>query len=85
MNINRLTLLLLLLLIPGSNSLAQQLSPDELTEILGIKSWRVPMPKDSYNLQWHDVPKPFDEGTKFVIADISHMLVKQSDILTRAK
>jgi hypothetical protein len=149
MNMNRLTLLLLLLLIPDSNSLAQQLSPDELIQILGIKSWRVPMPKDesmewsieivdfasheysnintdrlnlkqkaliairdmgkdtyqftlkqprgtgqgdleinvcserekkenscdnSYNLQWHDVPKPFDGGTKFVIADIAYML-----------
>lgn len=149
MNIYRLTLLLLLLLISCSNSFAQQISHDELVEILGIKSWRVPMPKDesmewsieivdyvprkytnmnvgrlnlqkkalialrdmgkdiyqftlkqtrgtgqgdleisvcsekekregqcdnSYNLEWYDVPKPYDDGTKFVIADIAYML-----------
>jgi len=141
--------LLLFLLIPCSNSFAQQISHDELIEILGIKSWRVPMPKDesmewgievvdyvprkytnmntkrlnlrkkalivfrdmgkdiyqftlkqtrgtgqgdleinicsekarnenrcdnSYTLAWHDVPKPFGDGTKFVIADIAPML-----------
>ena len=149
MNINRLTLLLLLLFILCSNSFAQQISHDELVEILGIKSWRVPMPKDesmewsieivdyvprkyvklnterlnlqkralialrdmgkdtyqftlkqtrgtgqgdleisicsekeksenrcdnSYNLEWYDTPKPYDDGTKFVIADIAYML-----------
>jgi hypothetical protein len=149
MNITRLTLLLLLILIPYSSSFAQQISHDELGEILGIKSWRVPMPKDesmewsieivdyaprrytnmnverlnlqkkalialrdmgkdiyqftlkqtrgtgqgdleisicsdkekstnqcdnSYNLEWYDVPKPYDDGTKFVIADIAYML-----------
>jgi len=149
MSISCLTILLLVLLIPGSDSYAQQISHDELIEILGIKSWRIPMPKDesmewsievveyaprkyttvntgrlnlqkkalivfrdmgkdiyqltlkqtrgtgqgdleinicsekerdenrcdnSYNLEWHNVPKPFDDGTKFVIADIAPML-----------
>lgn len=149
MGFKRLTLLLLLLVVTSFNSLAQKISHDELVEILGIKSWRVAMPKDksmewsieivdysprrftnmnkvrlnlrrkalivlrdmgkdiyqftlkqragtgqgefeinvcsekekkenqcdnSYNLKWYDGPKPFDDGTKFVIADISHML-----------
>jgi hypothetical protein len=148
MNIPCLILFLLLLLIPSSSSLAQQLSQDELIEILGIKSWRVPMPKDesmewsieivdyvprkytklntqrlniqkkalialrdtgkdayaftlkqtgtgqgnleinicsetekrdnqcdnSYDIEWFDVPKPYDDGTKFVIADIRQMV-----------
>jgi hypothetical protein len=149
MTFSRLTLLLLLLLLFCSGSFAQKISHDELVEILGIKSWRVPMLKDksmewrieivdyaprkftkmnmarlnfqqralvvlremdkdifkftlkqragtgqgdleinvcskkegpenlcdnSYNLEWYKVAKPFDDGTKFVIADISHML-----------
>ena len=146
MNIPRLTFLLLVLVVP--NSFAQQLSQAELVEILGIKSWRVPMPKDesmewsievvdyvprrytimntrqlslkkkalialrdtgkdvyeftlkqrgtgqgdleinicteqekrenqcenSYGIKWFDVPKPYEDGTKFVIADISQMV-----------
>jgi len=148
MSIPRTAILLLLLIVPSANSFAQQLSPDELIEILGIKSWRVPMPKDesmewsieivdyvprkytrintqrlnlqkkalvalrdkgkdvyeftlkqkgtgqgdleinictgtaksenqcddSYGIDWFDVPKPYDDGTKFVIADISQMV-----------
>ncbi len=148
MNIPRIGLLLLLLVVPSASSFAQQLSPEELIEILGIKSWRVPMPKDesmewsieivdyvprkytrintqrlnlqkkalialrdtgkdvyeftlkqsgtgqgdieiniciepekrenqcdnSYGIDWFDVPKPYDDGTKFVIADISQMV-----------
>ncbi len=148
MNIPRLALLLLLLVIPSAKSFAQQLSPDELIEILGIKTWRVPMPKDesmewsieivdyvprkytrintqllnlqkkalvalrdtgkdvyeftlkqkgtgqgdleinictdqekrenqcdnSYGIDWFDVPKPYGDGTKFVIAEISQMV-----------
>ena len=148
MNIPRLALLFLLLVVPSANSFAQQLSHDELIEILGIKSWRVPMPKDknmewsieivdyvprtytklnterlnlqkkalvvlrdtgkdtyaftlkqsgtgqgdleidicsdkekrdnqcdnSYAIDWFDVPKPYNDGTKFVIADIRQMV-----------
>ena len=148
MNIPRFLFLLALLLIPSSISFAQQLSQDELIEILGIKSWRVPMPKDesmewsieivdyvprkyvkpnmqrlnpqkkalvalrdtgkdtyaftlkqtgtgqgeleinictdaetrdnrcdnSYEVEWFDTPKPYDDGTKFVIADIRQMV-----------
>jgi hypothetical protein len=144
----RFSLLILLLLIPGSTSVAQQLNHNELIEILGIKSWRVPMPKDeslewkieivdyvprnyakpnmeqfnrrkkalvvlrrtgedtyefmlkqrgtsqgdlkidicsdkekrendcdsSYVIDWFDVPKPYNDGTKFVVADISQMI-----------
>ena len=145
MNIRVLALLLLLLLAACSNSFAQQLSCDELAEVLDIKSWRVPMPKDerfewsieivdyaqrkftninaeklnpqqkalialrgtgkntyeftlknragrgqgdleidictekerrenlcdnSYSITWYDIAKPYDDGTKFVIADI---------------
>jgi hypothetical protein len=47
MNINRLVLLLLLLFVTGSQALAQKLDCDELAEILGIESWRVPMPKEA--------------------------------------
>jgi hypothetical protein len=46
MNINRLALILFLLFVTGSQSLAQKLDCNELTEILGIESWRVPMPKE---------------------------------------
>lgn len=149
MGFKRLTLFLLLLVVICLSSPAQRITPDELVEILGIKSWRVAMPKDksmewsievvdysprrftntnmvrlnlhrkafvalrdmgkdiyqftlkqragtgqgefeinvcsekenkenqcdnSYDLKWYDGPKPFDNGTKFVIADISHML-----------
>jgi len=51
MNTHHLTLLLLLLIVPGSNSVAQQLSHKELLDILRITSWRVPMPKDE-SLEW---------------------------------
>jgi hypothetical protein len=148
MSIPRIGLLLLLLVVPSTSSFAQQLSPDELIEILGIKSWRVPMPRDesmewsievvdyiprkytrinrqrlnlqrkalvalrdkgkdlyeftlkqsgtgqgdleinicseqekrenrcdnSYGIDWFEVPKPYDDGTKFVIAEISQMV-----------
>jgi hypothetical protein len=148
MYIPRIGLLLLLLVVLSSNLFAQRLSSDELVEILGIKAWRVPMPKDesmewsieivdymprkysrintlrlnlqkkalvalrdtgkdvyeftlkqrgtgqgdleinicteeenrenrcdnSYNIEWFDVPKPYDDGTKFVIAEISQMV-----------
>lgn len=148
MNVPRIGLLLLLFVVPSTHSVAQKLSPDELIEILGIKSWRVPMPKDesmewsieivdyvprkytrinirrlnlrrkalvalrdkgkdiyeftlkqtgtgqgdleinicteqdkredqcdnSYGIDWFDVPKPYDDGTKFVIAEISQMI-----------
>src|SRR2546423_3077433 len=149
MNIYRLALLLSLSLILCSSSLAQQISHEELVEILGIKSWRVPMHKDesmewsievvdfaprkytamnagrlnpqkkvlialrdmdkdtyqftlkqargtgqgdfeisvcpekekgedrcdnNYNIEWYDVPKPYDDGMRFVIADIAPML-----------
>ena len=133
----------------GSNAVCQQLSNDELSEILGIRYWRIPMPKDenlewsieivdfvprkyaksfnterlnvqrkalialrdkgqdsyeftlkqrgtgqgdleidicfekekrenqcdnSYAIDWFDVPRPYDDGTKFVIADIKQMV-----------
>jgi len=148
MNIPRIGLSLLLLVVPSANLVAQKLSRDELIEILAIKSWRVPMPKDesmewsidivdflprkytrinirrlnlqkkalvalrdkgkdiyeftlkqsgtgqgdldinicteqekrdsqcdnSYSIDWFDVPKPYDDGTKFVIADIKQMV-----------
>ena len=51
MKIPRLILFLLLLLFPSCTSFAQQLSQDELLEILGLKSWRVPMPKDE-SMEW---------------------------------
>jgi hypothetical protein len=147
MNVTASSLVLLFLF--SADCFAQKISHDELVEILGIKSWRVPMPKDksmewsieivdyaprkftkmrlarlsfqqkalvvlretnkdifqftlkrragtgqgdleidvcsekekeenlcdnSYSLEWYDVAKPFDDGSKFVIADISHML-----------
>ena len=149
MNWKRVLFLFVLLLAQSSAIFAQQLTHEELIEVLGIKSWRVPMPKDeklrwtfelvdyaarkpakvnaerlnfnrkalivfrvfkddtyhfslkqrnatssgdfeinicsekerkenqcdnSYNLEWFDEPKPFDDGTKFVIAEISTML-----------
>lgn len=152
MNIKRILLLSLLMLFACSNAFAQQISHDELIEILGIKSWRVPMTKDekwewsievvdyvprkftnmnmerlnlqkkalivlrdmgndnyqftlkqtagtgqgdmeinicseaekkqnecdnSYVIDWHDEPKPYDDGTKFVIADIGHMVSRK--------
>lgn len=46
MNITRLALLLLFLLVTCSPSFAQKPNCDELAEILGVMSWRVPMPKD---------------------------------------
>jgi hypothetical protein len=48
----RLLLLLPLLIVVGPPAVsAQKLSHDELVEILEIKSWRVPMPKDE-NREW---------------------------------
>ena len=160
MNINRLALLLLLLFITCSPSFAQQLSCDELAEILGVKSWRVPIPKDerfewsieivdytprkftnvntaklspqqkalvalrdtgkntyeftlknragtgqgdleidvctekekkdnlcdnSYSITWYDIPKPYDDGTKFVIADIKGESPRKQIILELVK
>src|ERR1700687_332331 len=146
----RILLLLPLLIVLGCPAVsAQKLSHDELVEILEIKSWRVPMPKDenwewsiefvdyaqrksaavnleklttqrkalivlrdmgndvyrytlkqtagtgsgdmeinicteqqikakdcdnSYTITWYDDPKPFDDGTKFIIAEIAHMV-----------
>ena len=150
MHIKRFGFLLLLLLVMSPSLSAQQISHEELVEILGIKSWRVPTPKndnrqwsirivdyaprkftDSFNteqldaqqkalivlrdigknvyeftlkqrsgmsqgeveiklcpanlpkedvcdtstaIEWFDVPKPFDDGTKFVIAEIRQMV-----------
>lgn len=150
MNLKRLFLLSVLILTACSNSFSQQLSHNELIEILGIKSWRVPSPKnenrqwsieivdyaprkfdksfnaqqldsqrkalivlrdleedtyqyslkqregvsqgtfkinlcsahkrtdedcdESYNIEWYDNPKPFDNGTKFLLADIKQMV-----------
>lgn len=51
MKIARVTLLLLFVALSSSNLFAQQLSNDELSEILGIKSWRIPMPKDE-SMEW---------------------------------
>lgn len=51
MNINRLSLLLLLIVATYFPSSAQKLNSDELAEILGIESWRVPMPKDE-KFEW---------------------------------
>jgi hypothetical protein len=145
----KLLLLLPFLIVVASPTIsAQKISHDELVEILEIKSWRVPMPKDenwewsidlveyaprksvainlgkltaqrkalivfrdmgndvyrytlkqsgtgsgdmaisicseqqikakdcdnSYTITWFDDPKPFDDGTKFVIAEIAHMV-----------
>ncbi len=144
-----LLLLPLLIVLAPSTVFAQKLTHDELVEILEIKSWRIPMPKDenwewsiefvdyaarksvavnsdklttqrkalivlrdmgnniyrftlkqtagtgsgdmeinicteeqikakncdnSYTITWFDDPKPFDDGTKFVIAEIAHMV-----------
>ena len=149
MNLKFIIFLFVLLLAQTSGVIAQKITHDELVEVLGIKSWRVPMPKDeklewkfeivdyavrkytkanakrldfnrkallvfreikddtyhftlkqrngtgsgdfeinvcsekerkenqcdnSYSLEWFDEPKPFDDGTKFVIAEISTML-----------
>jgi|GEM_PF-3509828 len=52
MNFKSSLLLLFLLLATCSNSFAQKISHDELVEILGIKSWRVPTPKDD-NSTWN--------------------------------
>src|SRR5438309_192423 len=65
MNLKRLALLLMLVLAACSSSFAQQLSHDELIEILGIKSWRVPSPKHE-NRQWSVeivdyAPRKFDK------------------------
>ena len=46
MNIKRFALMLLLLLVICPNSFAQKINHDELVEVLGIRSWRVPLPKD---------------------------------------
>ena len=137
------------MLLTASSVNAQKISHDELVEILELKSWRVPMPKDekwewgihfvdyaerksavvnldklttqrkalivlrymgnnmyrytlkqsagtgwgdleinicsdqqikakecdnSYTIKWFDEPKPFEDGTKFVIAEIAHMV-----------
>jgi hypothetical protein len=149
MNLKRIIFLLVLLLVQNSGISAQKITHDELIEVLGIKSWRVPMPKDeklewkfelvdyvarkftkpntvrlnlnrkallvfqevkddtykftlkqrngtssgdfeinicsekertenqcdnSYNITWFDEPKPFGDGTKFIIAEIGTML-----------
>jgi len=148
MKLTQVALLLWFVCFCGSNVFAQQLSNDELSEILGIKYWRIPTPKDetlewsieivdyvprkytslntarlnvqkkalialrdkgqdsyeftlkqrgtgqgdleidvssvkdkrenqcdnSYSIDWFDVPKPYDDGTKFVIADIKQMV-----------
>lgn len=46
MNIKRFALMLLLLLVICPNSFAQKISHEELVEVLGIRSWRLPLPKD---------------------------------------
>ena len=46
MNIKRFASLLSLLLVACPNSSAQKISHEELVEVLGIRSWRVPSPKD---------------------------------------
>ena len=46
MNIERFALMLLLLLVICPNCFAQKISHEELVEVLGIRSWRVPLPKD---------------------------------------
>ncbi len=149
MSLKRILFLFGFLLVANSCSFAQQLTHDELIEVLGIKSWRIPLPKDeklewkfelvdyaarkftktnaerldfnrkallvfretkddtyhftfkqrngtssgdfeinicsekertenrcdnSYSLEWFDEPKPFDDGTKFIIAEIGTML-----------
>jgi hypothetical protein len=140
---------LALLILSASATVGQKISHDELVEILEIKSWRIPMPKDenlewsiqfvdygprkssavnfekltpdrkalivlrnmgtaayrytlkqtagtgsgdmeirictdqkvkakecdnSYTISWFDDPKPLDDGTKFVIAEIAQMV-----------
>ena len=153
MNLKHILLLAVLMLASCSNSFAQQINHDELVEILGIKSWRVPSPKhenrqwsieivdyaprkfdksfnaeqldpqrkalivlrdmredtyqyslrqregmsqgefkinlcsahrsanedceESYEIEWYDTPKPFDNGTKFLLAEINQMTQKK--------
>jgi hypothetical protein len=51
MYINRLSVLLFLIIAAYFPSFAQKLNSDELAEILGIRSWRIPLPKDS-KFEW---------------------------------
>ncbi|HKE58623.1 MAG TPA: hypothetical protein VKB46_18050 [Pyrinomonadaceae bacterium] len=46
-----LFLVLLMLIVVASPAVAQKISHDELVEILEIKSWRIPMPKDE-SFEW---------------------------------
>lgn len=155
MNLKRFAVILGMLLASCSASYGQQISHDELIEILGIRSWRVPSPRhenrqwsievvdyasrkfdksfnveqldpqknalivlqdmdddtyrfslkqrngmsqgefkinlcsaykptangedceESHGITWYAVPKPFDNGTKFVLAEIDQMTQKK--------
>jgi hypothetical protein len=153
MNMKRFLLLSMLVIFTCSSASAQQVSHDELIEILGIRSWRVPVLKaenwewtmgvvdyvprkftnsinsdrlspqkkalivwrssggntyqymlkqpsgtirgermigicseseikknecdNSYYITWYDEPNPYDDGSKFAIAEINHMLSRK--------
>lgn len=51
MSSKHLSLLLLFFLLSCSNAGAQKLSCDELADVLDVRAWRVPMPKDD-RFEW---------------------------------
>jgi hypothetical protein len=51
MNLNHIGLLLVLFLILCSPASAQRISCDELADVLDVRAWRVPMPKDK-RFEW---------------------------------